>query len=278
MKITDFRDRTVYVVGGSSGIGLETGKLLSAEGAHVAVFARNEERLEHAVREIACCRLSDSQRVVWHAVDVCEPDAVHSAIGQAAGGFGPPDTVIICAGRAIPHYFEDITYAMFDDTMKTNLYGTWYVVAAVLPHMKERGGYLVTTSSLAGFIGLFGYTDYSASKFAVMGLSEALRGELKRYGIGVSVLCPPDTDTPGFAEENKTKPPETSALSETVKLMPAHEVAKTLLKGMKRGKPVIIPGLDGKFTFLAKRLLPGLVESVLNRTVRKVQREDRKPG
>ena len=278
MTINDFREKTVYLVGGSAGIGVETGKLLSAEGAHVVVFARNEDRLEQAVEEMASCRLSDSQRLIWRSMDVCDPEAVHLAIDRAAAEFGPPDAVIICAGRAIPHYFEDITYAMFDDTMKTNLYGTWNVVSAVLPHMKERGGYLVTTSSLAGFIGLFGYTDYSASKFAVMGFSEALRSELKRYDIGVSVLCPPDTDTPGFAEENKTKPPETKALSETVKVMTAHEVAKALLKGMKRGKPVIIPGLDGKFTVLAKRLVPGLVESVLNRTVRKVQRGNRRPG
>ncbi len=272
MTIADFRDKTVYLVGGSAGIGLETGKLLTAEGAHVVVFARNVERLEQAVEEMAGCRLSDSQRLVWRSMNVCEPDAVHSAVEQAVGEFGPPDAVIICAGRAIPHYFEDITYAMFDDTMKTNLYGTWNVISAVVPHMKERGGQIVTTSSMVGFLGVFGYTDYAASKFALMGLSEALRSELKRYDIGVSVLCPPDTDTPGFAEENKTKPPETKALSETVKVMTAHDVAKTLLKGMKRGKPIIIPGLDGKFTFLAKRLVPGLVEYVMNRTVRKVQR------
>jgi NAD(P)-dependent dehydrogenase (short-subunit alcohol dehydrogenase family) len=278
MKTRDFRDKAVYLVGGSSGIGLETGKLMSAEGAHVAVFARNEEGLKRAVEEMTDCKRSDSQRFLWRSMDVCEDDAVHSVIDQVADEFGPPDVVIICAGRAIPHYFEDITYAMFDDTMKTNLYGTWSVIAAVLPHMKERGGYLVTTSSLAGFVGVFGYTDYSASKFALMGLTETLRSEFMRYDIGVSVLCPPDTDTPGFAEENKTKPPETKALSETVKLMSAHDVAKVLLKGMKRGKPVIIPGFGGKFMFYAKRFVPRWVEWVLNRTVRKVQREHRSAG
>ena len=66
---------------------------------------------------------------------------------------------------------------------------------------------------MAGFVGVFGYTDYCASKFAVVGLSEALRQELRPCGITVSVLCPPDTDTPGLANEDLTKPAETKAVS-----------------------------------------------------------------
>src|SRR5438477_366286 len=83
-------------------------------------------------------------------------------------------------------------------------------------------------ASLAGLIGVFGYTDYCASKFAIVGFSEALRSELKPHGIMVSVLCPPDVDTPGFAVENTTKPPETVAISEGAKPMTPDEVAAEL--------------------------------------------------
>jgi short-subunit dehydrogenase len=137
--------------------------------------------------------------------------------------------------------------------------------------MKEHGGYIVNVSSIAGFIGLFGYTDYSASKFAIIGFSEALRSELKRYGITVSVLCPPDTDTPGFHEENKTKPEETKAISGSAKLMQPDEVARALLSGMRKEARHIIPSFDGKLIFLLKRLLPGLVEFVMDSTIKKVQ-------
>jgi short-subunit dehydrogenase len=138
--------------------------------------------------------------------------------------------------------------------------------------MKDRGGYIINVSSIAGFIGVFGYTDYAAAKFGVVGFSEALRSELKKYNIAVSVLCPPDTDTPGFAEENKTKPEETKAISSTARLMKAEDVAKALLKGMKKQEFIIIPNFDGKFTYIMKRLLPGLVEMVTDSQVKSVQK------
>ena len=126
---------------------------------------------------------------------------------------------------------------------------------------------------MAGLIGVFGYTDYSASKFAIIGFSEALRSELKQYGITVSVLCPPDTDTPGLDEENKTKPEETKAISASAGLMQPDEVARALIKGMQKEKFLIIPGLDGKSTFMAKRLFPRLVEFIMDRQIKKVQQK-----
>src|SRR6185503_5941588 len=107
------------------------------------------------------------------------------------------------------------------ETMAVNLAGCWHMIQALLPHMKARGGYIVNTASLAGLIGVSGYSDYCASKFALVGYSEALRAELKLVGIEVSVLCPPDTDTPGFATENRTKPEETKAISASARLMSA---------------------------------------------------------
>jgi short-subunit dehydrogenase len=119
---------------------------------------------------------------------------------------------------------------------------------------------------------VFGYTDYCASKFAIVGFSEALRSELKPHGITVSVLCPPDTDTPGFETENLTKPEETRAISSTAKVLSPAAVADHLLRGMARAEFLIIPGFDSRLGVLAKRFVPGVVRWVMDRTVAKVGR------
>ncbi len=139
--------------------------------------------------------------------------------------------------------------------------------------MKEKGGIIVNVSSIAGFIGVFGYSAYGVSKYGIIGISEVLYSELKRYNIHVSVLCPPDTDTPQFAEEEKTKPPETKAIAGTAKLMTPEAVAKSLIKGIERKKFMIIPGFSGKFIYFMKRHLPGFVQFVFDKDVKKVQKK-----
>lgn len=267
----DFSEKTAYIVGGSSGIGLSIASALSRKGAHVVIFARRKDRLDSCLPQIESCAVSESQRFSCIQVAVSDKDEVEAIMSRAVSEFGTPQVLINCVGRARPLYFEDVTYEQFDETMKTSLYGAWNTISALLPHMKERGGYIVNVSSMAGLIGVFGYTDYSASKFALIGFSEAIRSELKRYGIIVSVLCPPDTDTPGLQEENRTKPPETKAIAARAKLMQPDEVARALIKGMERGKFVIIPGFDGKLTFVSKRLFPGLVDFMMSRDIRKAQ-------
>ncbi|MFY9115342.1 MAG: SDR family oxidoreductase [Dethiobacteria bacterium] len=269
----DFKGKNAYITGGSSGIGLSTAKQLAARGANVLIFARTEERLKASVAEIGQHCVFEAQQVTSMQVDVGNYKDVLKVMSGAVDKFGPPDLLINCAGRAYPQYFEEISYEQFDKTMKTNLYGIWNTIAALVPAMKMRGGgYIVNVSSLAGFIGIFGYTAYCASKFGVIGFSEALRSELRSYGIKVAVLCPPDTDTPGFAIENKTKPEETKEASKGAKLMSPDEVARQLIDGVKRGRCIIIPGFEGKYTWLLKRFLPTLVDAVLNAQIKKVQK------
>lgn len=273
----DFNGNKVYIVGGSSGIGLSTANMLSAEGAHIIIFARTKDRLERALKEVTGHRISDTQQFLCRQMDVSIREEVGDVISGAVSEFGVPEVLINCAGRAYPLCFEDVSYEQFDETMKINLYGTWNTVSALVPYMREKGGYIVNVSSIAGFIGVFGFTDYSASKFGLIGFSEALRSELKRYGITVSVLCPPDTDTPGFHVENRTKPEETKAVSGNVKLMQPDEVARALIKGMRKGKFMVIPGFDGKLTSMAKRLFPSVVEYVMDRDIRRVQKRHHHP-
>ncbi|PKL38916.1 MAG: short-chain dehydrogenase [Spirochaetae bacterium HGW-Spirochaetae-1] len=268
----DFIGKTVFIPGGSSGIGLSTAKLLAGEGGHVMIFARNKKRLDEAAEQIGKSRKNPSQRVDCLQLDVSDFKAVQKTMTRAVRDFGTPDILINCAGRAYPRNFEDISFSQFDETMRINMYGIWNTCSVLTPFMKERGGIIVNTSSMSGFIGVFGYTDYSASKFAIVGFSEALKSELKNSNISVQVLCPPDTDTPGFAVENTTKPDETKAISAAAKIMSPDDVARVLLKEIGGKTFMIIPNLDGKFTYIMKRLLPGVVDFVMDMDIKKVQK------
>ena len=266
-----FEGRLAYVFGGSTGIGLSSAKRFASLGANVVVFARRLAPLEQAATEIALVRRKPEQRVAWRQVDVSDGTQVASVVSAAVAEFGPPDVLLNCAGRARPQYIQDIDVAQLDETMRVNLYGCWHTVQALLPHMRGRSGYIVNTSSLAGLIGVFGYADYCASKFALIGFSEVLRAELVADGVTVSVLCPADVDTPGFAEENRHKPAETAAASASASLLTADAVADALIAGMARRRFLIIPGREARVGQWAKRFAPALVTWVMDRQVRRAR-------
>jgi 3-dehydrosphinganine reductase len=268
----NYQGRNVYITGGSTGIGLSTAKLLSAAGANIIIFARTKAKLETALTEIENLRISPAQRFAFRELDVADHDLVNTVMSEAVRSFGVPDLLINCAGRALPRYFEDVTYDQFDESMKINLYGTWNTITALVPTMKTKGGTIVNTSSMCGFMGVFGYTDYCASKYGIVGLSEALKQELQYQNITVQVLCPPDTDTPGFATENICKPPETKAISANTKIMQPDDVARKLIVGIKRGTFMIIPSADGQLTYFMKRYFPAVVELIMRQGIRKAQK------
>jgi len=271
-SLNDLFDKNVFLTGGSSGIGLSTAKLLAAEGASVIIFARTQDTLEAALTKVEGERVTAAQRFACRQLDVTEHASVTAVMTEAVRSFGVPDILINCAGRALPHYFEDISFEQFDETMKTNLYGAWSAISVLVPDMKAKGGTIVNVSSLAGFVGVFGLTDYCASKFALVGLSEALRQELRRYRIMVSVLCPPDTDTPGLANENIFKPAETKAVSGAAKLMHPDDVAAELVKGIRRGSFMIVPGTEGRLALTMKRHLPRVVDLIMRRAIGNAQK------
>ncbi len=271
MKVRDFDGKNVYIVGGSSGIGLAAAEILAGRGSNIIIFARGRERLEEALERIKARKKRDRLRFAYKQLDITRPDEVERVMADAVDEFGPPDILINSAGRALPDYFENISYEQLDGSMKLHLYGNWNTVRALLPYLKERHGYIVNVCSVLGFVGVFGYSDYAASKHALMGLTESLKSELKPCGVGISILCPPDTDTPGFEVENRNKPPETVAVSEGGGLMQPEEVAEVLVKGMEKGKYFIGPG-SARMLYLLKRYAPFLVDFVMDRQIRKVQK------
>lgn len=267
----DFREKVVYIAGGSSGIGLSVAKLMAKDGASVVIFGRRQQILDDALKQLQSCGIFTEQKFAGFSMDVSKREIVESVLSSVLAKFGAPDVLINCAGRAYPRYFEDITYEQFDDTMKTNLYGIWNTCSLLVPHMKAKGGLIVNVSSMVGFLGVFGYCDYAASKFAIVGFSETLRSELKKFNISVQVLCPPDTDTPGFATENMTKPAETRAISASTRIMSSDDVAKELIAGIRKKTFMIIPGFDGKLTYFLKRHLPFVIDMVMGVTISKTQ-------
>jgi short-subunit dehydrogenase len=127
--------------------------------------------------------------------------------------------------------------------MEVNYLGAVHLVRAILPEMRARGGRIVLIASGAALIGLYGHTSYAPSKFAVRGFAEALRSELSAGNIGVSVVYPPDTDTPGFREERRARPEIADRLAAAGGLMTADQVAAAIMRGIAREQFVIAPGL-----------------------------------
>ena len=274
MKIKNFQGRTVYIMGGSSGIGLAIAKALSAQGAHIVLFARDRDRLEKALNDVRASRTGESQRFACQPLDVSEYPDVKHVLETAVKTHGVPDLLINCAGRSMPNYFEDIPFEQFDEIMRVNLYGTWNTCSVLVPFMQKQGaGQIVNVSSVAGHIAIFGFTDYGASKAAVIALSRVLKSELKPYGIGVSVLLPPDTDTPGYHEENRTRPIETKVISGWSKVIEPDLIARGLLKGLKKGRFMIIPTVLDRFFCFVDRLFPRFMDFMTDMDVRKAQRK-----
>ena len=240
-----YQNKHVIITGGSSGIGKATAKLLAQQGANISLIARDRAKLNTAKQEIAAVRAHSQQQIFTVPADVSQVTEIETAIKNAITELGEPDILITSAGIARPGYFAEIPLEVFERTMAVNYFGSLYAVRAVLRAMEhQKRGHIVFISSGAGLIGIYGYTAYSPSKFALRGLAESLRGELKPKGIQVSIVYPPDTDTPQLAEENKTKPSETKMITGKAKTWKAEAVAQEIIKGMEKQQTAITPGLE----------------------------------
>ncbi len=271
MELTDTH---AIITGGSSGIGRATAHLLAERGARVSLLARGADRLAKAAAALRELGAS----VETAAVDVRDQSAVTAAIGSVTAALGPCDVLITSAGMAHPGYFEQLDDANFREHMEVNYFGTLYAVRAVVPGMIERrAGSIVGVSSAAGLIGVFGYTGYAASKFAVRGFFESLRAELAPYDIHVGCVFPPDVDTPMLDYENQFKPAETKAISGTIKPLSAEAVATSIVRGIERRQFAIIPDLATKALARAAGLLSGTLAAAFDKKVQEVRRR-REPG
>ena len=220
----------VLITGGSSGIGKAAAIQAAQKGANVTIVARNEQKLKEAVQEIRAQAINASeQKIQLISTDIAKDgDDFTLKLDQVVREAGPVYVLVNCAGTSVAGRFEELKPSDFRFLMDVNYFGSVNVTRAVLPQMKAagEGGSIVFVSSMAGLIGLYGFTAYTASKYAIRGFAEALEMELKPFGIDVSVNFPPDTDTPGLHEEEKTKPEETKLISGAAGLLQPDEVAR----------------------------------------------------
>jgi 3-dehydrosphinganine reductase len=259
------KDRLALITGGSSGIGLAIARLLAQRGTNVWILARETDKLASALVEIKIVRQQEGQIFGSISADVSDFSQVNHAVGQMVKEVGVPHLLINSAGVAKPGYFHETEPEAFHWMMDINYFGTVNSIKAVLPGMMARGsGHIVNISSVAGFLGVLGYSAYGASKFALSGLSDILRVELKPHGIRVSIVFPPDVDTPQLAYESQFRPAVTRVLLEGFSIMSPEAVANVILGGIIRGRYVILPGFTTKLLYYLSNLLGDLTYPIID--------------
>jgi 3-dehydrosphinganine reductase len=269
-----FHNKHVIITGGSSGIGKATAKLLASQGANISIIARDVNKLEAARQEIETARISKEQKVFTASADVSIRAEIETAIETAINHLGSPDILITSVGIARPGYVEEIPLEVYEKSMAINYFGSLYSLKTVLPAMeKQKKGHIVLISSGAGLIGIYGYSAYSPSKFALRGLAESLRGELKSKGIQMSIVYPPNTDTPQLVEENKTKPTETKIIEGTATTWTAEDVAQIIIQGINRQSFAITPGWEMNYLNKLHSLFTPILNWYFDRIVTSTQRQ-----
>lgn len=188
-----FRDRSVVVTGASSGIGHDVALAFAERGAQVGLLARRKNKLEELAERIS----GSGGRAMPVECNVTRRAEVQAAVEQVQTSFGGVDILVNCAGLLIPGKVEELRPEDLERMMAVNLYGAMHAIQAVLPGMKQRrSGRIINIASLAGRRGISPLGGYSASKFALVGLTEALRVELFNTGVWTSLVMPGTIDTP----------------------------------------------------------------------------------
>ncbi len=269
------RFRHCIITGGSSGIGQAIAHRLWQQGSSsITLIARDPIKLQETQAVLEQQRVYPRQQVLAMSADVANQAANQAAIEAAIQRFGPPDLLVLSAGMAHPGHFQTLPIEVFETTMAINYFGSLYSVRAALPAMEQqRQGHIVLISSGAGLVGFYGNTPYSPSKFALRGLAESLRGELRPLGIGLSIAYPPDTDTPQLQAENRTKPLATQKITATAKTWSAAAVADSILRGIQQESFVIAPGLEMGILAKWHSLLAPVLHWYFDRIVTQTRRD-----
>ncbi|KAK6265874.1 hypothetical protein QUC31_016711 [Theobroma cacao] len=237
------KDRHVFITGGSSGIGLAIAKRAASEGARVSIMARNLEKLEEARQSIRLA--SGALDVSIFSADARDSNAVQRAVNDA----GPIDVLVVNHGVYEHDKLEKQGLDVVNYILDVNLIGSFNVIKAALPLMKDRKdrgpASIALMASQAAQVGIYGYTAYSASNFGLRGLAEALQQKVIEDNIHVSLMFPPDTETPNLKKAKSTMPELTKIIIGSPVPMKADEVAKKTLEGIKSGSFIIPCNLIG---------------------------------
>jgi len=260
------RDRVILVTGGSRGLGLAIARQLVRQGARVAICARDRDTLERARRELE----QDGGVVLAVPCDVSDRAAVMAMVSQVSQQLGPIDALVNNAGTIVVGPVAAMTVDDFRKAMDTNFWGPLHATLAVLPQMRaRRSGRIVNVASIGGKISVPHLLPYSASKFALVGLSEGLHAELRDEGILVSTICPGlmRTGSPRHAWFKGRHREEYAWFSVSDSLpglsMAAERAARQVVQALRWGRAERVLSLPAKLGATVQALAPGATSELL---------------
>jgi len=266
----DFRHRVVLIFGGSRGLGLVMARELAADGARLALAARDAADLERARAELAALT-----EVAVIQCDVRQREQVEGAIAEAVTRFGGLDVVVNDAGIIQVGPIEHATLEDFEDAMATHFWGPLYATFAARPHLRSsNAARIINISSIGGQVSVPHLLPYSASKFALVGLSEGLHVELSREGIVVTTVSPGLMRTGStYQAWMKGRHQQEFAWFHTAAAVPglsidARRAARQILEASRRGQSQVVITPSAK----AARLLRTLMPETTARTLRLANR------
>lgn len=258
----DFRGRVAVIAGGSRGLGLELARQLAFQGARVCLLARSDEDLSRAAAEIG----RYGTEVVTIACDIASESEVQSAVDEIVDRFGRIDLLLNVAGIISVGPWDTMLAEDYEAALQTHVWGPLRLIYAVVPHMRRLGGgRIVNISSIGGLIGIPHLAPYCASKFALVGLSEALAAELRTQRIYVTTVCPGLMRT-GSATNAWFKGQHAKeffwfawSASSPLAATEPRRAARQILEAMRYGDAQLTISLPAKFASLAQRVAPELV-------------------
>ncbi len=260
-----FENKTCLITGASTGIGRELALQLAAEGARVALAARNENALEAVA---AACRKAGGEALVV-PTDVGEREACQKLVDRTLEAFGGLDMLVNNAGFSLVSRFEELRdLEAVDHLMRVNFLGSVYCTYFALPHLKDSRGRLVGVSSLTGKFGVPTRSVYAASKHAMAGFFDSLRIELEDSGVSVT-MCYPGfvaTDVRKNALGPDGKPRGVSHMDEDA-MMTVEECAAHIRKAAARRRREWVMGTKARLGQWVKLIAPGLLDQISRKSV-----------
>jgi len=262
----DLKDKTVLITGGSRGLGLVLAREFAREGARIAICARDTEELERARRDLK----QRGAQVLAVPCDVTDRAQVFELAQSVREHFGGIDVLVNNAGVIQVGPFEVMTLEDYEEAMRVHFWGPLYTMLAVLPEMqKRRAGRIVNISSIGGKISVPHLVPYSASKFALVGLSEGLRAELQKDGVLVTTVCPGlmRTGSPRNAIFKGQHRAEYAwfSISDSLPVtsMNAERAANQIIDACKRGDAEVVLTIQAQLAVKFHGLFPGLTADML---------------